>query len=101
MVSKGLDRFVLWPHYFDRNRTRKEGRRVKADLAVKEPDAKWVETAAKRSGLAPELDEKASHPSLPQARTGRVLVSRKGGPKQKVLDDVAAKMRESQDSRSS
>lgn len=98
MVSKGLDRFVLWPRYFDRALSRAEGRRVKDALAVKDPDAKWVEVAAKRAGFDPQVEEKAVHPALPYERVGRVLVSRKGG-KQGVVDQVAAKMRESQDAR--
>jgi signal recognition particle subunit SRP19 len=99
MVSKGLDKFVLWPHYFDRALSRAQGRRVGADQAVKGPDAKWIEVAAKRLGLDPELEEKASHPSVPYEKSGRVLIARKGKPKQTWLHEVAAKMRESQDAR--
>lgn len=98
MVSKGLDRFVLWPHYFDARLSRKAGRRVKAELAVKAPDAKWVEVAAKRAGLEPEVEETARHPSVPYERSGRVVVARKGT-KEQVVEQVAAKMRESQDAR--
>ena len=64
MVSKGSDSVVLWPHYFDRRLSRAEGRRVKSELAVKEPDAKWVEAAARKAGLDATLEEKAHHPSL-------------------------------------
>jgi signal recognition particle subunit SRP19 len=97
MVSKGLDKFVLWPRYFDASLSRASGRRVKAGHAVKDPDAKWIEVAAKRLGLDPELDEAARHPGTPGERTGRVLVARKGK-KESVVDQVGAKMRESQDS---
>lgn len=98
MVSKGADSFVLWPHYFDRRLSRAEGRRVKADWAVKEPDAKWVETACRKAGLDATLEEKANHPSLPYDRPGRVLV-KKAGPKEAILGKVAQQMRASQDAR--
>ena len=100
MVSKGLDQFVLWPHYFDAYRTRKQGRRVAESLAVKAPDAKWIETAAKRAQFTTELDETARHPSVPHEKSGRVLVSKKGT-KEQVVDAVAKEMRASQDRRES
>ena len=98
MVSKGSDSVVLWPHYFDRRLSRAEGRRVKSDLAVREPDAKWVEAAAKKAGLDATLEDKANHPSLPYERPGRVLV-KKPGPKEAVIAQVAAQMRAAQDAR--
>lgn len=97
MVSKGADSVVLWPQYFDRKLSRAEGRRVNAELAVKEPDAKWIEAAARKAGLDAELDEKAKHPSLPYERPGRVLVKKSGGKKEAMLDQVAKLMRETQD----
>jgi signal recognition particle subunit SRP19 len=98
MVSKGLDRFVLWPHYFDADRSAADGRRVPASLAVKAPDVRWLEAAARRAGLDPQVEEKARHPSVPQAKAGRVLVAKKGH-KSAVLRQVAQKLRDSQESR--
>ncbi len=98
MVSKGADRFVLWPHYFDASLSRAEGRRVKAEHAVNGPDAKWIEVTASRLGLDPQLEENARNPANPLEKGGRVLVAKKGS-KESVLDAVGAKMRESQESR--
>lgn len=99
MVSKGSDRIVLWPHYFDRRLSRAEGRRVGSALAVKDPDAKWVEAAARKAGLDATVEEKAHHPSLPYDRPGRVLVAKAGAHKQAVLAQVARTMRAAQDAR--
>lgn len=96
MVSKGLDRFALWPRYFDRSLSRSQGRRVPEKLAVKGPDSAWVEAAAKKLGLDPQREEKARHPGMPNVATGRVLVAKKGS-KEQVLLQVAARMRETQD----
>lgn len=98
MVSKGLDKFVLWPAYFDRERTRAGGRRVPDSVAVRAPDAQWIETAARKLGLDPQVEEKAVHPSIPYEKVGRVLVAKKGS-KEQVLKLVGARMRESQDAR--
>ena len=91
MVSKGQGRLVLWPHYFDARRSREAGRRVPTSLAVPEPDARWVESAARRAGLEPELEEEARHPSVPYRSSGRVLVAGRGG-KEAVLRRVAERM---------
>lgn len=98
MVSKGADRFVLWPAYFDRSRSREEGRRVPESAAVRQPDAPWIENAARKLGLDPVVEEKAVHPSIPYERSGRVLVAKKGS-KQAVLRQVGERMRASQDAR--
>jgi signal recognition particle subunit SRP19 len=98
MVSKGAATFVLWPAYFDRERSRDAGRRVPEALAVKGPDAPWVENAARKLGLEPVLEEKAIHPSIPYEKVGRVLVAKKGS-KEQVLRQVAERMRASQDAR--
>ncbi len=98
MVSKGLDKFVVWPHYFDRSLSRAQGRRVPDALAVKDPDAEWLEATAKRLGYTVEVEDKVAHPSVPYERSGRVLVGRKGT-KQAILAAMARKMRESQDAK--
>jgi signal recognition particle subunit SRP19 len=98
MVSKGLGKFVLWPAYFDRERSRADGRRVPDGMAVRQPDASWVENAARKLGLEPEVEEDARHPSIPYEKVGRVLVARKGS-KEQVLRQVAQRMRASQDAR--
>ena len=98
MVSKGLGKFVLWPAYFDRSRSRADGRRVPDAMAVREPDAPWVENAARKLGLEPEVEEKAVHPSIPYEKMGRVLVAKKGS-KEQILRQVAQRMRASQDAR--
>ena len=97
-MPKGDDHFVLWPHYFDASLSRAQGRRVPEDLAVKAPDAKWIEVAAKRTHLEPEIDEAAKASRDPYAKAGCVFVARKGS-KEQVLEKVAREMRDSQDRR--
>ena len=95
MVSRGADRVVLWPCYFDAALSRAQGRRVPADAAVKGPDARFIEVAAKRLHLEPVLEEAARHPSIPYERAGRVLVPKKAG-KQAAILLVGRKMHEMQ-----
>jgi signal recognition particle subunit SRP19 len=98
MVSKGADRFALWPRYFDRSLSRRQGRRVPETLAVKGPDSAWIEVVARKLGLDPTREEKARHPSLPNEVAGRVLVVKKGS-KEATIQQVAQRMRESQETK--
>jgi len=98
MVSKGSGRIVLYPRYFDASLSREQGRRVPAALAVRSPDSQWIEAAARKAGLSPELEETARDPSVPYERSGRVTVP-KSGSKEAVLKVVAQGMRASQDQR--
>lgn len=100
MVSKGGDHVVLYPHYFDANLSRAQGRRVGQDVAVSGPDCKWIEVAAKRANLTCTVEDQARAPRLAYEKTGRVLVE-KTASKESIVDAVAKQMRESQDRRES
>lgn len=91
MVSKGDDTVVLWPRYFDRSVSRAAGRRIPKDLAVKRPDAAWVNSAAKKAGYKPELQAKVRHPTMPWKVMGRVLIVSDDN-KETVIRKVAEKM---------
>ncbi len=91
MVSKGQNKLVLWPHYFDARRSRTAGRRVPSSLAVNEPDARWVESAARKAGFDVTLEENAKHPSVPYRAVGRVVVS-KSDTKEAIIRQVATKL---------
>lgn len=74
MVSKRDGVVVVWPSYFERDRSRSEGRRVPRDLAVDRPDPEAIRDAAAEAGFAAAVEEDARHPSRPWEAEGRVLV---------------------------
>lgn len=67
-------RYVLWPVYFDRRATRKQGRRVARDLAVPNPRLDEVMRAARKGGLEAEKEEKAAYPGRWWQKEGRLWV---------------------------
>ncbi|RLF47316.1 MAG: signal recognition particle protein Srp19 [Thermoplasmata archaeon] len=71
------DKWVLWPIYFDIDASKKEGRKVGKELAVKNPTADEIFRAAKKLGLNPVKEEKA-YPKRWWRKEGRVLVEKKG-----------------------
>lgn len=89
------DRYVLWPIYFDRSRSRQDGRRVSRELAVKHPSAEDVAKAAKKLELDPEVEADAAHPSRWWQQEGRVLVKQAAG-KTEIVRDVATELNKKQ-----
>ncbi|KAF2997924.1 signal recognition particle subunit [Curvularia kusanoi] len=67
----------LYPVYFDKSRTRAEGRRVGQDLAVENPLAREMADAAADLGLSTVFEPDKTHPK-DWANPGRVRVLLKG-----------------------
>lgn len=74
-VAKEKRPLVLYPAYFDAERSREEGRRVARKTAVHAPTAEEIAEAASALGLKSKLEADRAHPSAPWKRGGRVLVS--------------------------
>lgn len=91
MVSKRDGVLVLWPHYFDAQLTRADGRRVPKENAVRSPKAGHIAEAAKSLGLEPVLEKEAAHPAGWWRPSGRVLVQRRWG-KQETLKRIADRL---------
>lgn len=89
------DQYVLWPIYFDRSRSRQDGRRVSRQLAVKNPSVDDVAAAAKKLELDPEVEADAAHPSRWWKQEGRVLVAQQGS-KTEIVRDVATELNKKQ-----
>ena len=91
MVSKRDEKIVLWPRYFDADRTRAEGRRVPKTQAVNNPRAGHIKEAAETLGLEPVLEREAAHPREWWIREGRVLVDRKWS-KEETIRKIAGRL---------
>jgi signal recognition particle subunit SRP19 len=86
-----LDKAIIWPIYFDVNRTRKDGRRVSKTLAVQLPKIDEVKMAADRLGLRSEVRLEAHFPKRPWAKTGMLLVEKKEA-KEKIIQKIAKQL---------
>ena len=83
---------VLWPVYFDLNRSRSEGRRVSRRLAVPSPSVERVRWAVERLGLRCRVVSGVAYPRLPWRRSGFVLVEERVS-KGRLIKDVARVLR--------
>ena len=86
------NKIVLWPVYFDSNKTRMEGRRVPKKLAIQSPKLEEIQRAVKRMGLQHEITHEAIHPSSPWKKTGLLTVPKKDS-KVKTLRKIAKELR--------
>jgi signal recognition particle subunit SRP19 len=65
---------VLWPAYFDAARTRSEGRRVAADVAVEEPTVDEIAKAVQQVGYDAIIERDKAYSRNSWKEEGRVLV---------------------------
>ena len=79
-----LDKAIIWPAYFDTNKTRSEGRRVPKNMAVQSPKIDEIKMAVDRLGLKSEVNLEAHHPRYHWSKTGMILVEKKE-PKEKII----------------
>lgn len=91
MRRKG--KVFLWPLYFEASISRREGRRLPKELALRGASLQELVKASEALGLHPEEVSTAAHPSQPWRKTGVVLVE-KPHSKPLLLRLIAEKMRE-------
>jgi signal recognition particle subunit SRP19 len=75
-MRKLNNKVIIWPVYFDQNRSRSEGRRISKVQAVFSPKIGEVKEAADRLGLKNELNLEAHYPKMPWAKTGMLIVEK-------------------------
>jgi len=85
------NKIVLWPVYFDANKTRTQGRRVPKKIAIPSPNLDEIQKAAKRMGLQPKTVPDATHPSSPRQKTGLLTISKKD-PKVETLRKIGKEL---------
>jgi len=91
MVSRGEEKYVIYPIYFDKSVSRLSGRKVCKKYAVEKPNIEDIAKAAKSLGLNPVVEKDSSHPSMPWKKNGRVLVDKKDK-KSKLLKQIASRL---------
>ena len=87
---------TLWPEYFDKNRTRAEGRRLPKSLCVENPDIDIIAKGAMLLDLEYEMMEKMSYPKAPREQHGCVKVERGVMSKTEILPKIGQILVENQ-----
>jgi len=86
-----LDKAIIWPVYFDCNKSREEGRRVPKSQAVISPKIVEIKEAADKLGLQNEMNVDAHFPKAPWAKSGMLLVEKKEA-KEAIIKKLAKQL---------
>jgi signal recognition particle subunit SRP19 len=86
-----LDKAIIWPVYFDLNRSRQEGRRVPKNQAVNSPKIVEIKEAADKLGLQNEINLEAHFPRMPWIKSGMLLVEKKES-KEAIIKKLAKQL---------
>lgn len=76
---KDYDHVIVWTDYFNRNLTRRKGRRVSKDMAIFDPSIQELIEASKSAGFAVSDDktnETARFPRRPYVRSGYIMLEK-------------------------
>lgn len=85
------DKAIIWSAYFDQAKTREQGRRVPKSLAVQSPKIQEIAEAAEKLGLEHEVAVEAGYPKTPWAKTGMIMVEKKGS-KEQTMKKIAKQL---------
>jgi signal recognition particle subunit SRP19 len=85
------DKVIIWPAYFDQAKTRKKGRRAPKNLAVQSPKILEIQEAAQKLGLEFEVVADKGYPKTPWAKTGMLLVEKRGS-KEQIINRIAKQL---------
>lgn len=83
--------WVLWPEYFDVNRKRSEGRKVRRSMAVNDPTVDLLAKAVEKLGLQFKIERDKAYPGNWWSKKGRILVER-SMPKSELIQRVASEL---------
>ncbi len=86
------EHIIVWVDYYDREISRRGGRRVSKKLSVEDPKIEDVLKATKRAGFSPTSEKEKAFPRFWWKMRGRVIVKRKYS-KTKTLRVIGEKLK--------
>jgi signal recognition particle subunit SRP19 len=93
---KDYDHVIVWTDYFNRNLSRRKGRKVSKDVAIFDPSVQELVDASKSAGFAVTSDntnETARFPRRPYVRSGYVMLEKNQNlTKSNIVITLAGKM---------
>jgi len=89
---KDYEHVIVWLDYFNKNITKKMGRRVSREKSVFDPSLNELISAAKVAGLEPaETNDQVRFPRRPYVRSGYITLA-KTQPKSKIISTISEKL---------
>ena len=88
--------YVIYPEYFDKGRSRNQGRRIPLSKAIENPSLPRIAKACQLLGLEYRKEPEKAFPSNWWNKQGRLLIKidkKNKVPKEKLIKDIAEKAR--------
>lgn len=76
---KDYDHIIVWTDYFNRNLSRRKGRKISKDKAIFDPSIQELVEASKLAGFlitADKTNESARFPRRPYVRSGYIMLEK-------------------------
>lgn len=83
------DQIILWPSYFDLNKTRKTGRKLPKKNCIDKPSLSELEEAAKILGLDVIIEQDSAYPKSWWER-GRIIIRKRDNLKKSEIMKLIA-----------
>jgi len=93
-VMKDYDHQIVWLDYFNKNLSRKKGRKVSKDISVYDPTMQELIGASKTLELdfsEEDLNNQARYPRRAFVKSGYIMISKRDK-KSSVVNQIAKKM---------
>jgi signal recognition particle subunit SRP19 len=93
---KDYDHVILWLDYFNKNLTKRKGRKIAKDTAIYDPTIEELTKASKRLGLTfteEDINSNAKYPRRSFVRSGYLMIP-KTEKKSNLLNQIVKKMHE-------
>ncbi len=91
MAKKPL---IIWPEYFEKGRSRKEGRRVPKARAIDNPTAERIFKVTRKLGYEGYIEPDRHHPKTWWEKRGRVRIFASKVKKTEVIARIAEMLKE-------
>lgn len=88
------DKQILWPAYFDLELTKRQGRQIAKNFALKGVKVEEIFDVARELELKPVLLANTAHPRQPWLKRGAVLIDKKES-KTRIVKEIARRIRKS------
>ncbi|KZX16073.1 signal recognition particle protein Srp19 [Methanobrevibacter cuticularis] len=80
---------IIWPVYINSKLSRKEGRKIKKEIAVSDPKLTEMSRAARKLNMNPKTEDDKSYPSSWWENSGRIIVSTENISKNNILIKIS------------
>ncbi len=94
MALKKRNTWVIYPEYFDKDKTRNEGRRVPKKYSISSPELNEISKLLKEFDIPNMKEDHKAHPSTWYEKNGRIIINKQDMTKQKFLKQLGKKLRE-------